>query len=501
MNVDDLRTLFAATLEIDPDFVDADTDFFYAGGHSLSALALAVAVEQKTGVPVKVRDVFECASPASLYERLSATMAPAPTEPHVTAGLDPAVRWLWMERQRGDVAPAAYNVPCLLRVDGAVDVDRMHAAVQRLHDRHSALRTTFVEERGEPRAVVHADGAPLRIAEFDDETARQAFVAGQIDEPFDPTIAPLARLTLLRRADGAHELLIVTDHLICDGAGLDILANDLVRLYAGVEVPVLAGGTVAGDPASALAHWRTVLEPLPVPTSLPVRQQRHAPVTGTALLSHRLDATTVADLERLASDAHGGLFVAFAAGVARALARLTGAAEICLGTAVDLRARRRQADAVGFHVATLPLRFAAFDSPGAVLAEAAAVTVDAIDYSDVTYGDLIAALDPPRQPWRNPLFDAWVIRYPRVDTGALQPGGIRLHGGPVATRYGLFELSFQFVEHEDHYNLVLQYDPQRYDDTTAADILDRIVESLSWLTGHGDALTAESEPVFTGFRF
>jgi acyl carrier protein len=63
-----LRKLFAAALSLE--YVAPDTDFFLAGGHSLSALTLAMAAEDALGVHITTRDVFECPSPELLAQRL-----------------------------------------------------------------------------------------------------------------------------------------------------------------------------------------------------------------------------------------------------------------------------------------------------------------------------------------------------------------------------------------------------------------------------------------------
>lgn len=46
------------------------TDFFDAGGDSLTAMRLATRISRRTGQDVRVQDVFDCATPASLADRL-----------------------------------------------------------------------------------------------------------------------------------------------------------------------------------------------------------------------------------------------------------------------------------------------------------------------------------------------------------------------------------------------------------------------------------------------
>lgn len=521
-----LCELFATTLEVDN--VTPDTDFFVAGGHSLSALDLAVAVEVAFGVRVRVRDIFDAASPALLAARL-AELAPGavePAEPSASASrqqpatalpgteVAEATRWLWLERQRGDGDSGAYTVPCLLDGEGAVDVDRLTAAWAGLARRHPALRTVFVEAQGEPRALVTDDLPPLEVIDLrgdaPGETRFDSLVHERLAVPFDPSTGPLTRTTLFLRADARWSLLLLADHLVCDGRSLEILATQLVAAYAdpaAVGVPEDRPAHRSTDQEAALDHWRGVLLPPPAPLPLPVRgprTQRAGNATGIAV--REIGPDVLRQLTHLGRRHHAGSFVPLAAAVARTLAGITGSTDICLGTPVDRRARLGANDAVGFHVATVPLRLGVPDEISAddLVQQVAQRTVDAVDHSEVAFDTLVAALAPPRSPGRPPFFDVWVALYPRIDTGPCPPDGIALRGGPIPQRVGMFELSFQFVEHADGMRLWLQYDTERY----AADTAERMARRLEVEVARLLRDPAEPEPeaapehrAFGGFRF
>ncbi len=514
--------LFATALELDD--VTPDTDFFLAGGHSLSALSLAVAVEDAFGVRVRVRDVFDAATPELLAARLSgfapgAAQSAEPALPRPAAPLPgtevaEATRWLWLERQRGDGDPGAYTVPCLLDGEGPVDADRLAAALAALARRHPALRTVFVEARGEPRAVVTDDVPPLEVVDLRGHGPGQARIDALVDErlavPFDPSTGPLARTTLFLRPGARWSLLLLADHLVCDGRSLEILATQLVSAYADPaagEPSAQQPAHRATDPAAALDHWRRVLLPPPAPLPLPVRGPRTQPVGGTTGIALReIGPDVLRRLTRLGRQHHAGPFAPLAAAVARTLAGLTGSTDICLGTAVDRRARLGADDAVGFHVATVPLRLEVRDRMSAddLVRQVAQRTMDAVDHSEVAFDTLVAALAPPRCPGRMPFFDVWVALYPRIDTGTCPPGGIALSGGPTPLRVGMFELSFQFVERADGMQLLLQYDALRYAADTAERMVQRLGDEVAYLLRDPAAPGPEAAPPqrsFSGFQF
>ncbi|MFJ7147244.1 condensation domain-containing protein [Streptomyces sp. NPDC100445] len=538
--VQDLCRLFARALELE--YVTEDTDFYLAGGHSLSALALAVSVEEAVGLPVRVRDILECATPELLAARLAEARGgaagprtapeagpdagrardggtPADADAPADAEVPESVRWLWLARQHAHGGDGAYTVPCLLRGEGDVDVDRLAAAVAILPARHPALRTVFVERRGTVRAVVTDRTAPLDVVDLRGDSLTEeefeALVHDRVEVPFDLAQGPLFRSTLFLRPDGAWSLLFTADHLVCDGRSLTVLAAELVAAYrqdgALLPAPVPGPRPAPRPREESLAHWRELLTPPPAPLLLPVDRPRSAPAgVATDTVSLDIEPGTTDRLGAVAATAHAGLFASLAAAVASGLGGLTRTDDVCLGTPVDRRSPLGLDGAVGFHVATVPLRLdlAGRDDPAALVRHVAARTADALDHSEVAFDELVAALDPPRPAGRGPFFDVWVALFPRIDTGPAGPGGIALRGGPFLQRRGMFELSFQFVAEERGLRLCLQYDTGRYDRDTAEQVAGRVLAELGRLAG-GSAVSGEPAqppgappaPAFQGFRF
>lgn len=58
--------------------VDASTNFFVHGGHSLLGLVLLDEIERETGTALRLADLFKHPTPARLAQRLAVLTAPGP---------------------------------------------------------------------------------------------------------------------------------------------------------------------------------------------------------------------------------------------------------------------------------------------------------------------------------------------------------------------------------------------------------------------------------------
>jgi len=520
----ELCALFAAVLKLE--YVAPDTDFFAAGGHSLTALALAISVEGAFGVRIGARDVLECATPQLLGARLARLGATSPEpsrkerpETALWPGqpLAPTMQWLWLERQRDGIATGAYTVPCLLAGGGPLDIARMRSAVDRLAVSHPVLNSVFFEVQGMPRVGVSQRPITLEVVDLQTwegtESEFRALVYDRVEAPFDLSAGPLLRPTLILRGGGAWWLLLVADHLICDGMSLQILAADIVRAYSG-QAPVAGDAErwPQQDPVArtaALEHWRARLSPPPAALPLPARGPRvESAVARTEVVTREISPLTMDRLRERADANHAVPFAPLAAAVARALGGITGSEDICVGTAVDRRVALGLSRVVGSYVSTVPLRLRvpADVTVRDLVGHVAARTLDALDNSEITFAELVAALNPDRVPGRTPFFDVWVALYPYIEAAPEGPDGIALHGGPIPLRQGIFELSFQFVEHSAGLRMVLQYDISRYARDAIERMAQRVASDLDWIAAGLHSSREHRAPeikreLFKGFQF
>ncbi|HEX8362676.1 MAG TPA: amino acid adenylation domain-containing protein, partial [Longimicrobium sp.] len=212
--------------------------FFELGGHSLLAVQLSSRVRQALGVEVALGELFArpvLADFAAGLETAGRSELPAivPTPRGGRLALSFAQQRLWFLEQLG-AAGRAYHIPIRLRLRGRLDREALGAALDRIVQRHEALRTTFHTEMGEPYQAVAQDSR-FHLVDHDlrgrpEELGRLA--AEEAVARFDLSRGPLVRGRLVRLGDEEHVLLVTMHHIVSDGWSMGVLTREASALYA-----------------------------------------------------------------------------------------------------------------------------------------------------------------------------------------------------------------------------------------------------------------------------
>ncbi|MBK3497382.1 amino acid adenylation domain-containing protein [Viridibacillus sp. YIM B01967] len=129
----------------------------------------------------------------------------------------------------------AYNIPVTLQLDGDIQVTKMERALRELISVHAALRTSFVLGDKEPLQIVQEETAfSLEYAEVEEKDAEKAVYSWI--RPFNLQQAPLFRALLIKIQEQKYMLCLDSHHIICDGWSMNLLLDQLCRLYDGEYV-------------------------------------------------------------------------------------------------------------------------------------------------------------------------------------------------------------------------------------------------------------------------
>ncbi len=125
------------------------------------------------------------------------------------------------------------------RLEGAFNAEAFSSAWQRLADRHTILRTSFVwRKQREPVQVVKKEGKiPLKELDWrnippqEQEEKLERFYEEEEKQGFALNRAPLMRVTTIRLSDNIRHFVLCHHHLLLDGWSLPLLIQEFFTLY------------------------------------------------------------------------------------------------------------------------------------------------------------------------------------------------------------------------------------------------------------------------------
>ncbi|HEU4962803.1 MAG TPA: amino acid adenylation domain-containing protein, partial [Bacilli bacterium] len=468
-----VAAIWSDVLELEPEQVGIQDNFFDLGGHSLKASTLIARIYQKTGVKLPLRAVFQSGTIEGLAALIRSTEQEgfAPIERVAEAGdysLSSAQHRLFILQQLSE-QDTAYNMPGALQLEGDLDVERLEAAVRSVITRHDALRTAFVRVEGEPRQVVReAVDFTLPLIEGQ-EAERQARMRAFV-QPFDLTQAPLFRMQLLRVAPKRHLLLFDMHHIISDGASINLLLQELIAAYRGEELQPLAiqykdyaawqdGFFTTERLQGQQAYWtEQFADEVPVLNltgdfSRPTVME-HA---GHAL-RFEVGRELTDRLRVLANDNGLTLYMILLAAYSLLLGKYANQEDLVIGTPVSGRAHPDAESVMGMFVNTLALRLHPERdlTMEQFLAAVKERVVTAFDHQDYPLEQLIERLGVRRDLSRNPLFDVMFVLQ-NADLTATDMDGVVVRPEPFDETMAKFDLTLEALETDAGLSLRLEY--------------------------------------------
>ncbi|MFD9738639.1 amino acid adenylation domain-containing protein [Umezawaea sp. NPDC059074] len=451
------------------DTVSPEDDFFEAGGDSALAVETAISLRALTGADLDLDVVYQCPEFGRLLSLLT-DPPPAREERPLT----PAEERLWFTERLHPGSPV-YHIAALYRIPGRIDVPRLRTALDALVARHDALRRGF-ESPGRavtaPRATVScrwldAFGLPdATVRELVDEHARQ---------PFDLADPPLLRALAVDRGDQDDLLLLTVHHLVCDGASLAVLEDELSRLYTdGTTVaretrPAATSRLV--DPEESRAYWRRTLAGAPRGIALPHDLPRTA-APGNAGAVHRVvcDEDLLAGMAGLAAEERLSAFMNWIVAYVAGLVALTGERDLVIGLAASSRAPE-QRDEIGMFVDPVPLRLVLPDGVTTrdLARKVRRATAEALAHRGVPFQTIVEDLGLGGDPARAPLVQAG-LTYLDTAGSALRFDGVEAQRELLPTGTAKYELLWSVTRRADDTIAEFEYLSRLFSAEKAADL-------------------------------
>jgi len=419
--------------------VSMNDNFFELGGHSLLATHLISEIKKVFQLELPLRNVFEAPTVAELAEVIEKARRGAegiqvpPIKPVPRDGdlpLSFAQRRLWFMDQL-EPGSAFYNSPCVMRLNGKLDVEALERGVTEICRRHEVLRTVYPMINGQPVQVIEP-AQPLHIPITDLSTLSHEVREGEalrltVEEarqPFDLAHGPVIRVGLLRLGEEDHIIHFMMHHITCDAWSLGVMIREISVLYEafvkGESSPLPEITIQYADYAhwqqnwlqgevlqSELQYWKKQLSgTLPV-LMLPTERSRPAvPTYEGARYTFKLPAELSEAVKQLSLRESVTPFIAMLAAFKLLLYRYTKLEDVIVGTAHANRNHTDTENLIGFFINMLVMRTDLSGHPSfrELLHRVREVALDAYKHQDMPFEKIVEEMQIKRDAGITPIF-------------------------------------------------------------------------------------------------
>ncbi|HLP47683.1 MAG TPA: condensation domain-containing protein, partial [Candidatus Kapabacteria bacterium] len=497
--------------------IGINDDFFELGGHSLKATILTSKIHKSFNARVPLTEIFKNPTIRGLADKIRAAIKDTyvsiiTVEKKDYYPLSSAHKRMYILQQI-DKQGIGYNIPAFFELEGEIDHDRLEQTFKMLIARHESLRTSFHMINDEPMQQIH-DTVEFEIKKLD---GRGDPLWSPFIRPFDLSQAPLLRIGLVeekgKEKGDRHILMIDMDHIIADGASINILVKDFMALYQGEELPELRvqykDFSIWQNSRKQMKlfvqqeeYWlKELAGEIPI-LELPFDYVRPPlqSFEGSAV-AFEINKEMTEILKKFVKETDTTIYMLLLAIYTVFLAKVANQEDIIVGSPI---AGRRHADLeniIGMFVNTLALRSYPVGEKRFIdfLSEVKEIALKGFENQEYQFEDLVEQVAIERNMERSPLFDTMLVLQ---NTGAYEINipGLNLVPYKYDHKISKFDLSLIVIEAEEKLHLTFEYCTKLFKWETIQkfiayfkNIIGGIIENKERRIGDFEIITAEEK--------
>jgi len=409
------------------DMVGINNSFIELGGHSIKAMHLSAEIYRCFKVNLPIGKIFELATVKNMAEYLSHMCAESNISVYDFAEITPVKEGCYAASsaekrmyilQQFSPQDTGYNISVTFSVLGRLDRSKFEDAVNHVIKRHDILRTTYELINGQLVQHIHEEFRySIDFVKCSEDSVNKYI--NELVRPFDLSVLPLMRISLINVDDDYNILAFNIHHIISDAASMEIMLKEIISMYYNRALPevrlqyknfaayqnqLMSTGLLANQEK----YWLNVFE-TPVPyLNLKFGHERpkNKSYSGDSV-SCECNEHLTKGLKRAAVDNDASFYIILFAAYNLMLSLFSKENDIVIGCPISGRHSAGTEDMIGLFVNTLPIRNRI--SPDMTLKELIASVRNnvfaAYDNQDYPVDLLIDKLNVVREPSRNPLFD------------------------------------------------------------------------------------------------
>ena len=292
--------------------------------------------------------------------------------------LTEAQKQLWILAQIEDYGSLAYHLTLSVKLRGSFQLFAMRQAVQKVMDRHEALRT-IISSQGDFQQVLPSWKVDVPLIDFSTVDSREheskvtAWFTQESQKPFALSEEALWRCHILKLEEQLHLLVITAHHIVIDGWSITLLLQEISAFYSAEcqgtvcqqEPPLQFKDYIqeqlkqsqSAAMAKHQAYWlKQFADSIPILTLPTDRPQPPVKSYKGAQTSLKLKPNLYTSLKTLSKQKGYTLFMTLLAGYMTWLHRLTNQDDVLVGIAVAGRTLKGSEKVVGYCTHLLPIR-------------------------------------------------------------------------------------------------------------------------------------------------
>lgn len=419
-----------------------------------------------------------------------------------------------------------YNGITALEFNGVVKEENIYAALKKVIDRQTILRTIYITIQGKSYQVVLDDYVlpfeTIQLAEEEEEQKKQIhkIVSEENGKPFDLTEEIPIKAIFLKRGQDKSTLLVKMHHICSDGWSYGILVQEFKEAYTQLvnqgtkelaPLPYRYGDygiwqkkMMETEQYSKQIHfWEQKLKGCKEEISFCFEKEEKEKKNRGGAIGITLEQEELEQLKRICKENHTSVYTVTLALYFWNLWNYTGQDSINIGTPVANRQKEEYEKTIGYFANTLVLRAdmkkeMTFQE---LLNQVKETTVDAMSNQDVPFDKLVDALGIERSSNMTPLFQIMfslrsktLVSGDMMEEEKLPDATMSFHTmGADYVDYIQFKMILTMTQYDDRMMIDLGYNKDIFDKEYMQWFMDDYMELLRCVM-KGENLTL-SEPV------
>lgn len=463
--------------------ISTDDHFFEIGGQSLSASLVLAKVEHEFEVEVPIQRIFELSTIAEMArfidqaEKIQILRVEPLRELREVYPTTFAQQRMYMVEQYEGVE-TAYVIAGVMKITGKLNKDALKHAFSELIARHEVLRTSFhTREDGIVQRVHDHVAAAIEWLDVENEPL-EAELRSSI-QPFNLAEASLTRMQVWSWAEHQSVISIHIHHIISDGFSMNLLMDEMIKLYQGQQLPVPAlqyrdyaswqQEMMAANPMNAeRQYWLDTLQgDLPVTELLTDQLRPSTKSYDGAYSTFNLDKETFIALQQLVQQTHTTLYMVLLSAYKILLSKYCRQEDLIIGSPIAGRNHAGLERMIGMFVNMSALRsYPEGDKKYSdYLNEIKKMSLEVYELQDYPFEFVVEQLGVHRDPGRNPLFEYVFVLQEQL----LVPetaNELTIQASIIEPSSVPFDLALEAAVHEEGLGFTFRYASQLFNEQT-----------------------------------